>query len=221
VAMCVLALLAYPFVTEGWRERMSTISNVSEATSALGRIVVWRWTFDYVSERPVMGGGFNSYLANAGKLADYSREGEAVIDQPEGKAFHNILIEVLGEHGYVGLAMYLVIILNSLWSSHLVYRKASEEWLRRLGLCVFVSTAVYCVGGMFIGVAFYPWQYYMYGFAIALRGAMKGSSAAKPEEESGSPQAEGGKRGGDRIDATWRSRKARVAQLRFVHSLGL
>jgi len=179
VVIAVLPMVVYPFVTDRWLARMNTMSNTKQESSAQGRVVVWRWTIDYVSERPLMGGGFNSYLANAGKLAAYRREGEVEISQPQGKAFHNILVEVLGEHGYVGLLMYLIIIAHTLWISHRAYKTASEDWLRRLGLCVFMSTAVYCVGGMFIGVAFYPWLYYMYGFAVAIKVTAQRTSAVE------------------------------------------
>lgn len=183
VVVALLPIAVYPFVTDDWLARMNTMSNTAQESSAQGRVVVWRWTIDYVNERPLMGGGFNSYLANAGKLAAYRRSGEVEISQPQGKAFHNILIEVLGEHGYVGLLMYLVIIGHTLLISRRAYKRASEDWQRRLGLCVFMSTAVYCVGGMFIGVAFYPWLYYMYGLAVAIQRSTGSKSAAESVDD--------------------------------------
>ena len=150
----VLPLVVYPFTSDAWFDRMNTMSDTRQEESALGRIVVWRWTIDYVSERPLMGGGFNSYLANQGKLSAYSKNDEVEIANEGGKAFHNILIEVLGEHGYVGLLMYLIIIGHVLAVSRRSYKSGSDDWQRWLGLSAFMSTVVYCVGGMFIGVAY-------------------------------------------------------------------
>jgi probable O-glycosylation ligase (exosortase A-associated) len=184
-AIAVIALLpivSFPFITSDWTARMDTMSNIDEESSALGRIVVWRWTLDYAKEHPLMGGGFEAYLANAGQLAGYSRPGEVVINPSTGKAFHNIFIQVLGEHGYVGLALYVAMIIHLLRTSRRLAKRATESWRRSLGMCVFISTTVYCVGGMFIGVAFYPWLFYMYGFTIALRQAADLTFSGEPRE---------------------------------------
>lgn len=170
----ITPLLAAPFLSSSWIHRMDSIGNATQESSAQGRIAVWRWTLDYVSERPFMGGGFCSYLANAGQLDKYSEFGEVVIHINYGKAFHNIFIEVLGEHGYVGLSLFLAIIVHTLIISRRISRHhQGEEWQKWLARCIFMSTVVYCTGGMFIGVAFYPWIYYMYGLAVALATGLK------------------------------------------------
>lgn len=174
LSAALVPLLILPFLPSAWFERMSTISDTKQESSAHGRVVVWRWTIDYVSDRPFMGGGFQAYLANDGKLADYSKDGEVEIEHPGGKAFHNIFIEVLGEHGYVGLALFLSIIGQALLTARKIYNfSGSDDWQRAMATTVFVSLSVYCVGGMFIGVAFFPWIYYMLGVAIALNNSMQ------------------------------------------------
>jgi len=171
VLLVVLApLVAFPLLPAEFTDRMSTLSDTKKESSAHGRVVVWRWTFDFANEHPIFGGGFYAYLANAGQLGQYSKFDEVEIETEGGKAFHNIFIEVLGEHGYVGLLMFVTIIVHTLLISRRLSRdSAAPPWMRLLGLCVFVSTTVYCVGGMFIGVAFYPWIYYMYGLTVSLK----------------------------------------------------
>ncbi len=191
IAVCILApLFAMPFMPQEWTERMTTMKNSQQESSAQGRVVVWRWTVDFANEHPVLGGGFYAYLANAGQLKNYAHEGEVVIDNPAGKAFHNIFFEVLGEHGYVGLAMYVVIVFHALLVGRRTYRRAENpEWLKSMALCTFVSTAVYCIGGLFIGIAFYPWLYYMYGLTVALSGANVAASAGAASESATGNQA--------------------------------
>lgn len=176
VALLVLfaPLLIYPFLPAEYMDRMTTLSDTKKEGSAQGRIVVWRWTIDFANENPVLGGGFNAYLANAGQLGQYAKFDEVEVEAEHGKAFHNIFIEVLGEHGYVGLLLFVFIVAHTLLISRSMHRDArASPWMRLLGLCVFVSMTVYCVGGMFIGVAFYPWIYYMYGLSVSLRNAYK------------------------------------------------
>ncbi|HLA71688.1 MAG TPA: O-antigen ligase family protein, partial [Steroidobacteraceae bacterium] len=186
IAIAIIApLLAMPFLPQAWMDRMTTITSSQQESSAQGRVVVWRWTIDYANEHPFTGGGFNAYFANAGQLGKYAREGEVVINNPHGKAFHNIFFEVLGEHGYVGLALFMTIVIHTLLVSRRIFvRKDNDEWLRSFGLCVFMSTAVYVVGGMFIGVAFYPWLYYMYGLAVALSAVVAPVISTNEEENA-------------------------------------
>lgn len=191
IAVCVVApLFAMPFLPQDWVDRMTTIKNSQQESSAQGRVVVWRWTIDYASEHPITGGGFNAYLANAGQLGNYAHEGEVVIDNPRGKAFHNIFIEVLGEQGYVGLALFVIIVSQTLLIARRIAKQTTNEaWLRSFGLCAFVSTSVYCIGGLFIGVAFYPWLYYMYGLVVALSAVS--STAPVTSEAESQPQPVG------------------------------
>ncbi len=174
LAICIIPLLLIPFVTDDWVKRMNTIDEgATSEKSALGRIVVWRWTLDYVAERPFFGGGFYAYLANAGVLHRYQKGEESEISQKGGKAFHNVFFEVLGETGYGGLVLFLGIILHTLMLNRAMSIKIkrnkdpTKEWIGSMCTSVNMSLMVYCVGGMFIGVAFYPWIYYLYGLSVS------------------------------------------------------
>tara|TARA_R110002072_G_scaffold218265_1_gene375975 strand:- start:2540 stop:3769 length:1230 start_codon:yes stop_codon:yes gene_type:complete len=167
----LIILFSLPFLPDEWSERMSTITNASEESSALGRIVVWRWTLDFASENPIYGGGFNAYMANKGVLHLYHDEQEVSVNYREnGKAFHNIFFEVLGEHGYIGLVLYCGIILVPLFLN----RKLSKDitanfWAQDLAKTLNLCIIIYCVCGMFIGVAFSPWIYLFMGMTVALQ----------------------------------------------------
>jgi len=164
----ICALLFIPFAPPDWVERMNSTKSTSTDTSALGRIVVWKWTIDYVSERPLMGGGFQSFLANAGELNSYVDEDIGIeINQPV--AFHNIYFEVLGELGYVGLFIYLwIIYLAFSVNPVLLNTNKSENWMNAQVSARKQALLLYCVCGSFIGVAYYPWLFYLLGLAISL-----------------------------------------------------
>lgn len=170
----VLALAAIPFAPDGWIERMSTINDSSEDASAFGRIVVWRWTIDYVKDRPFRGGGFQSYRANRGELHKYIQGGEIEIDhKSDGKAFHNILFEVLGEQGYVGLALYMMMIMSCwLLSRSVIKLSTDSDWSAGLGRSIIFALLIYGACGMFIGVAYAPWPFYFLALACCLHNAV-------------------------------------------------
>lgn len=161
------------FASDDYISRMQTLENATEESSALGRILVWRWTIDYVNERPMTGGGFDSYIANAGELNQYLQSGVSVNLKPnQPKAFHNIFFEVLGEQGYVGLFIYLLLIF---WTCKLNWQlsrdKSADPALRALAQTLQYALIVYCVCGMFIGVAYAPWVFYFIGISSGLQNA--------------------------------------------------
>ncbi|WP_417521359.1 putative O-glycosylation ligase, exosortase A system-associated [Marinobacter sp.] len=173
IALGCMVLLGGMFMwaSDSYVSRMQTLENATEESSALGRILVWRWTIDYVSERPITGGGFDSYIANAGELNQYLESDVNVSLKPnQPKAFHNIFFEVLGEQGYVGLFIYLILIF---WAWKLNWRlsrdKNADPALRALAITLQYALIIYCVCGMFIGVAYAPWVFYFIGISSGLQ----------------------------------------------------
>ena len=133
----ITIVIALPFVPSTWLERMASITNPTEESSAYGRIVVWKWTLDYAAENPILGGGFNAFLANAGQLDKYIDEDMYVGATKSGKATHNIFMQVLSEHGYVGLLIFLLIILHA----YLITRKLqksqnTENWIKYASIAI-------------------------------------------------------------------------------------
>lgn len=153
--------------SDAWSERVSTINDPTE-NSSLGRILVWQWTMGFVASNP-LGGGFESYRINqiTFPAAD---GGEAVVVQ--GKAFHNIFFEALGEHGYPGLAIFLGLILCTVLSLQQTARWAKRTegmtWLRDLALALQTALVTLLACGMFIGIAFQPMLYYLFALSVCL-----------------------------------------------------
>lgn len=169
IAISCVALFMLMFASSNWKSRMLTIGESKKEASALGRIVVWKWTLDYVAERPILGGGFMSFKANAGQLSQYGdRSVNVDYKEDSGKAFHNIYFEVLGEHGYVGLLIFLLILYNSWKLNRRVIKAEYSPWLTVSAQATNLSLIVFCVCGMFIGVAFSPWAYIYFGLSVAL-----------------------------------------------------
>lgn len=169
LALMLVAPLVYVNLPDDYVSRMNTIKSANDESSALGRIVVWRWTIDFAKERPIFGGGFSSYMANAGQLGKYLDEGVWIDERGStGKAFHSIYFETLGETGYVGLMTYLYIIFM-IWRLNLKSkRQSSEPSVQSLAVALNLCLIVYCACGAFIGIAFAPWLYYILGFSSAL-----------------------------------------------------
>jgi len=167
IALALLLVLA----PQEWKARMNTIQTANEEPSALGRIVVWRWTLDFANAHPLMGGGFDAYLANAGLLNQYTKEGdnESVDFNYRAKAFHNIFFEVLGEHGYVGLILFgLILYFCFIMNRQVIKNSNNDSWACLMAKSFNISLIIFCVCGNFIAVAFSQWPYYFLTMSLSL-----------------------------------------------------
>ncbi len=173
---CVMLFLVTP---PAWQERMMTIVNYQADSSASARIAVWTWTYNYARDNP-LGGGFDVYQINTIilELKDIG-ERELIFDErsrfveKEAKAFHSIYFEVLGEHGFVGLAIFLTIVTLMLLNLLSIRTKSRTDdwppWVHSLATAMIMAVGVFMTGGAFVGIAFQPFIYYMVAMTIALR----------------------------------------------------
>ena len=95
-----LAVGMFTFMPESWHDRMSTIQAYEGDDSAVSRIEAWKMCINLANDRPI-GGGFNIYTpATYAKYNPNSRLPQAA---------HSIYFSVLGEHGWVGLFLFLLL----------------------------------------------------------------------------------------------------------------
>ena len=168
-AVAIIALAAVPFLPSSFTQRTDTIKNYKADESASTRLAVWAWTWEYVKEHP-MGGGFEVYRQNRIRY-DMARKDNAVgplpIDAPavreivdEGRAFHSSYFEMLGEQGFPGLIIWLIIQIGGVWRMEVIQRmyrkrdKPDEPWIAPLANALQTSQIIYLVGSLFVGIAF-------------------------------------------------------------------
>ncbi len=139
-----------------WYDRMHSIKNYQEDASALGRINAW-WTAYYVAKDRVTGGGFEMFRWPVFK--QYAPEPERVHD------VHSIYFEMLGEHGFIGLFLFLTLLGFSWLKCGSIIRKAKRDkelyWARDLAAMLQVSMVAYMTGGAFLGLAYFDYIYHL------------------------------------------------------------
>lgn len=180
-AAALVGLAAIPFLPSSFTERTDTIKNYKADESASTRIAVWAWTWEYVKEHP-MGGGFDVYRQNRIRYdivqtdnpdqpapADMPAVSE-VVDQ--GRAFHSSYFEMLGEQGFPGLIIWLIIQLGGVWRMEVIsrlYRKRSrpdEAWVAPMATALQNSQIIYLVGSLFVGIAFQAYFFMLIALQI-------------------------------------------------------
>jgi len=158
-------LLGARFAPESWMERMSTITEYHQEASAAHRIDVWQWTFDYVLEHP-LGGGFQLYEID--ELGPVRPDGSKW-----GLAYHNDFIEVLGEQGWPGLAIFLALIATSIiylrGAAGRARRFPQLAWCRDLATALQMALVLQLTGGLFVALGFQPPLYMIFALSISLR----------------------------------------------------
>ena len=174
-----LALAAIPFLPSSFTQRMETIQGFEADQSANTRLAVWGWTWTYVQGNP-LGGGFGAYRQNriqvrtvdartAGDVQLVSTQTEA----DEGRAYHSSYFEMLGEQGFPGLILYLLIHGIGLVRMEILrrrYRRAEgdEAWIAPLATALQHFQLIYLVGGIFVGIAYVPFAWLMFAVQIGL-----------------------------------------------------
>ncbi|HEB78553.1 MAG TPA: putative O-glycosylation ligase, exosortase A system-associated [Methylothermaceae bacterium] len=153
--LMILALPSiYAFMPESWHQRMATIKTYEEDASAMGRINAWKMAFNLAKDR-ITGGGFECFKYST--FAMYAPNPNDVHDA------HSIYFEVLGEHGFIGLALFLAIGYSAWRSCKWIMRqtKGREElrWIYDMASMLQVSLVGYAVAGAFLGLAYFDLYY--------------------------------------------------------------
>lgn len=168
----ILAIIVALVLTSGsaWLTRMKTIGTYSQDSSALGRILVWEWTLDFVKDHP-LGGGFYAHYTNTIVYPATPDNPEPMVQH--GRAAHSVYFEVLGEHGWPGLFLFLSLFAASLHSLHRTARITRNlpgmEWCYDLARAAQISVFIPILCGAFIGVAFQAPLYYLFALTVMLR----------------------------------------------------
>ncbi|MFC6620458.1 putative O-glycosylation ligase, exosortase A system-associated [Novosphingobium panipatense] len=178
--MGLALLIAVPFLPQSYLERMNTIENHQSDQSASTRIGVWKWTWHYAKNNP-LGGGFEVYLSSKASYetvtTQTSGSSVSITRTPiveTGRAFHSSYFEMLGEQGFPGLVLWLLLQISGLVQMELIRRRwknrreAQEAWAAPLAVALQLAQIVYLFGSLFVGIAFQPFILMLVGLQCGL-----------------------------------------------------
>ncbi len=153
LVLVVAAVLLLAFMPEAWHQRIDTIGTYEEDESAMGRIQAWTNAWNLAFHYP-LGVGFNA--AREELFTAYAAGAPA-------RAAHSIYFQALGNHGFVGLAIF-VLIWGLTWNSARWLRTQARHipqarWAAELGAMCQVSLVGYLVGGAFLSLTYFDLPY--------------------------------------------------------------
>lgn len=165
LALLLLLPFALDFMPEKWTERMWSIQTYQEDPSALGRINSWMTAVNIAKDRPLVGGGFGIYTEEV-----FDRYAP---DPLQVRSAHSNYFQMLGEHGFVGLVLYLLLGIlvwrDANWIVRAARGQKQVQWASDLALMIQVSLVGYAVGGAFLNLAYYDIPYNLLVVLVATR----------------------------------------------------
>jgi len=152
----IILPLILTFMPDAWWERMGTIQTYEEDASAMGRINSWWFAFNLASDR-IMGGGFEP-IKHVWFII-YAPDPDDLHD------FHSIYFQVLGEHGFIGLGLFLLLGGFTWRTATWVISKSRGidelKWASDLCRALQVSLVAYIISGAFLELAYFDFYYHI------------------------------------------------------------
>jgi putative inorganic carbon (hco3(-)) transporter len=169
LGLALLAIIAIPpliaFMPGQWGERMDSISAYEEDESAQGRFNAWWMAYNLAKERPLTGGGFEVTTPEL-----FWRYAPNPVDI---HAAHSIYFQALGEHGFVGLGLYLLLGFLTWRTGSWIIRNTEQlkdfQWAFNLATMIQVSLVGFAVGGTFLSLLYFDVPYYLMGAIVVVR----------------------------------------------------
>lgn len=161
VFILIIAIAMIPMLPEQWWARMDTISEYQADGSAMGRLNAWGVAWE-VALHHLFGGGMNyqysDYFLLYGKY-------ETIV-----RAAHSIYFQILGNHGFIGLFLFLLLWITTYCEAGWLMRNAGSNpdtlWAAQLGAMAQVSLVGYATGGAFLSLGYFDLPYNMMALVV-------------------------------------------------------
>jgi probable O-glycosylation ligase (exosortase A-associated) len=178
LVVAVVAVIVVLVAPESWYHRMDTISDASQDSSFMGRVVAWKISTMIALARPLLGGGFHA-VQHSFAWSYYGRDMQLLdfIPTPEPDVFphaaHSIYFETLGDLGFIGLALFLGLMVTIYRNASVTRRLAASRpdlrWAADLARTLQASLVAYMVAGAAVSMSYVDFFYILVAVSSLLR----------------------------------------------------
>lgn len=182
IYMALAVVIMAMVMPQEWYDRMNTIQDYQNDQSAMGRINAWHTAFNVAKDR-VTGGGFETFQAPT--FRQYAPDRWNVHD------VHSIYFEVMGEHGFIGFGLFILLGLFAWLRAQSIIKNGRKypehKWAADLAAMIQVSLIGYATGGLFLGMAYFDLPYHLM-IIIVLTARFSGVLGKVPATLSSPPE---------------------------------
>ncbi len=175
--LAIVVLGVVTIMPAEWYERMNTIETYDQDASAIGRINAW-WTAWNVANSRFFGAGFEMWRPYV--FALYSPDPNNVRDA------HSIYFKVLGEHGWIGFALFMALLAATWLKCGRIGRMAKGHpelsWARDLSAMIRVSMIGYMSAGAFLGLSYFDYIYHLVAIVVVVHQLVLNESRSQPAQ---------------------------------------
>lgn len=179
LVIVVLVISLSSLVSPEWLLRMASIQEADEDASFMSRVVAWKLSFILAMNHPFFGGGFKA-LEYFPVWTELSQEflsypffytGSALPNPIVARAAHSIYFQVLGEHGFFGLAIYLSFLFTAFRTAARLAKRAANAsvgWIENLAKMLQLSLFAFCLGGAALNFAYFELMFAICAIILVL-----------------------------------------------------
>lgn len=181
----------YWFTPQSLYERAETIETYDQDRSAMQRIQAWSVSWNLAKQRPLTGGGFwIEYLPDDVWMSYANRAYDEFGNV--ARSAHSIYFQVIGDHGFVGLGLFAILLMITLRSLQRSKRMSGQlgpryAWIAAYANGLQIGIWGYAASGAFLSLAYFDLFYaYVAITAILARELAVAAKSLLPESLSSS-----------------------------------
>jgi probable O-glycosylation ligase (exosortase A-associated) len=186
IVVIILTILIMGLLPDAWFDRMNTMKSSEEDNSFMGRVVAWKISALVAMHNP-FGGGFRAiehsltWFTYAPGLYNLDFIISTNNNIPPGYmlASHSVYFQILGNQGFIGLFLFLLIIFVSfikIGQVHRIAKATNQQWAVDLSKMIQISLLIYCVTGGLVAMAYFDFIYAVFAIITTLEATIKPKS---------------------------------------------
>lgn len=144
-----------------------TANNLKSRWKAGVRPNIWYSYYQMIKDNPVIGTGFGQQIYDKKLVEKYNAKLPAKYKLNYPFHPHNILVDITVRTGFVGLVLFLYLIVSSLWTAIKTIRYTADDFIKNWMLCITAVFTSILIQSMFTDTLLGK-QAYLFYLAISL-----------------------------------------------------
>lgn len=177
LALILIAVLAVGVigvtVPDRLVQRVEALQGYQEDGSAMSRLQAWSVAWNIARENPLTGAGFRLSGMGDERWLSYDTTTLEGWWPQRARAAHSNYFQVLGEHGFAGLGLYLALLATVILCLFRLARQARKRpdtvWISEYAWALLVGAVGYAVAGAFLDMAYFTLFYAFVALTLILR----------------------------------------------------